>query len=71
MANSLVPRPPDSMGLSEDSYRLLFDESPLPIWLFDPQSYQLLAVNDAAVDLYSYTRAELLAMKVTRGARGR
>jgi two-component system cell cycle sensor histidine kinase/response regulator CckA len=65
MANSLVPRPPDSMGLSEDSYRLLFDESPLPIWLFDPQSYQLLAVNDAAVDLYSYTRAELLAMKVT------
>ncbi len=53
------------MGLSEDSYRLLFDESPLPIMLFDPQSFQLLAVNDAVVDLYAYTRAELLGMKLT------
>jgi two-component system cell cycle sensor histidine kinase/response regulator CckA len=55
----------DGLLRSEARYRLLFEESPLPITLFDPASFQLLAVNDAAVRLYGYSREELLAMKLT------
>jgi two-component system, cell cycle sensor histidine kinase and response regulator CckA len=55
----------DGLLRSEARYRLLFEESPLPITLFEPASFQLLAVNDAAVRLYGYSREELLAMKLT------
>ena len=43
---------------SEQRYRLLFDASPLPIYLVDLATYQFLAVNDAAVAQYGWSRAE-------------
>ena len=54
-----------SRDLSGERYRVLFDQSPLPILVFDHDSLQLLEVNDAAVELYGYTRAEMLAMKLS------
>ena len=39
-------------------YRALFDNSPLPTWVCDPASHSLLAVNEAAVRHYGYTREE-------------
>jgi two-component system, cell cycle sensor histidine kinase and response regulator CckA len=53
------------LRLSEERYRVLFEASPLPILLFDPESVRILAANDAAVMLYGYSREELLAMCVT------
>ncbi len=50
---------------SEERYRLLFDRSPLPLWLFDVASRRFLAVNQAAVDHYGYTRDEFLRLSVT------
>ena len=47
---------------SEEQYRLLFDSNPHPMWVYDPDSLAFLAVNDSAVHLYGYTRAEFLAM---------
>ncbi len=41
---------------------LLFDASPLPMWVYCFDSLSLLAVNDAAVDLYGYPRDEFLSM---------
>ena len=42
-------------------YRQLFERSPLPMWVYDTASLGFLAVNDAAIRRYGYTRAEFLA----------
>ena len=47
---------------SEARYRLLFENSPLPKWLYDTETLRFLAVNDAAVLLYGYAREEFLQM---------
>jgi two-component system cell cycle sensor histidine kinase/response regulator CckA len=49
---------------SEERYRSLFDTLPLPMWVVDRDSLQFLAVNQAAVERYGYTREELLGMTV-------
>jgi PAS domain S-box-containing protein len=47
-----------------EEYRLLFDSNPHPMWVFDAETLAFLAVNDAAVRLYGYSRAEFLAMTI-------
>ena len=49
---------------SEESYRLLFESNPLPLWVFDVDTLAFLAVNDAAVRHYGYSRQEFLAMTI-------
>ncbi len=44
-------------------YRMLFESSPLPMWVVDDETLGFLAVNDAAVRLYGYSRQEFLAMR--------
>ncbi|SPP94588.1 conserved protein of unknown function [Bradyrhizobium vignae] len=46
------------------SFRLLFDNNPMPMWVFDAQTKQFLSVNDAAVQHYGYSRATFLRMKL-------
>ncbi|MEJ0071143.1 MAG: PAS domain S-box protein [Pseudomonadota bacterium] len=48
--------------ISEQSFRYLFDNSPLPQWLLDPATLKFLAVNDAAITVYGYSRDEFLTM---------
>ncbi len=43
-------------------YRQLFDGSPLPMWIFDIDTWRFLEVNEAACDVYGYSREEFLAM---------
>ena len=40
----------------------LFDRAPVPMWVFDRESLRFLAVNDAAVAKYGYSREEFLAL---------
>jgi PAS domain S-box-containing protein len=47
---------------SERAYRTLFDESPLPMWVFQPD--RLLGVNEAAIQLYGFDREEIPYMQV-------
>ena len=47
---------------SEEQYRLLFEQNPHPMWVHDTQTLGFLAVNDAAVRHYGYTRDEFLSM---------
>src|SRR5690242_1325477 len=47
-------------------YRMLFETSPLPMWVVDDETLGFLAVNDAAVRLYGYSREEFLAMTAER-----
>jgi PAS domain S-box-containing protein len=49
---------------SEQRYRMLFDANPQPMWVFDRETLRFLAVNDAAVLHYGYTREEFLAMTI-------
>lgn len=46
----------------EKQYRLLFESNPLPMWVFDCETLRFLAVNDAAVRHYGYSREEFLSM---------
>jgi diguanylate cyclase (GGDEF)-like protein/PAS domain S-box-containing protein len=48
----------------EVSFRLLFDENPVPMCVFDHETLQFLAVNQAFLDHYGYRREQLLAMSI-------
>jgi PAS domain S-box-containing protein len=49
---------------SEERYRLLFESNPEPMWVWEWGSMRFLAVNNAAVRHYGYTREEFLAMTI-------
>ncbi len=49
---------------NEDQYRALFENNPDPLWVFDRKTHAFLAVNDAAVNQYGYSREEFLAMTI-------
>jgi len=48
----------------EQRYRLLFMNSPHPMWVYDLESLAFLAVNKAAVSRYGYSEAEFLSMTI-------
>ncbi len=49
---------------SEENYKILFERSPLPLWIYDKETFQFLEVNDAAINLYGYSRDEFQQMDV-------
>lgn len=49
---------------SEERHRRLFENSPQPMWVFDRETLAFLAVNDAALRHYGYSREEFLAMTI-------
>ena len=46
----------------EASFQLLFHQLPLPMWVVDGESLAFLAVNDAAVRKYGYSRDAFMGM---------
>ena len=50
---------------SEQRYRYMFEANPLPMWIRDEQSMEILAVNEAALKNYGYAREEFLNLKST------
>jgi two-component system, cell cycle sensor histidine kinase and response regulator CckA len=48
----------------EKQYRTLFETCPNPTWVYDAESLAFLAVNDAAVRQYGYSREEFLRMTI-------
>lgn len=50
---------------AEQQFRALFDRNPLPAWVYDLEDLRFLAVNEAAVDTYGYSRDDLLQRAVT------
>ncbi len=47
---------------NEQQYRLIFDGNPTPMWIFDHETLAFLVVNDAAIEVYGYSREEFLRM---------
>jgi PAS domain S-box-containing protein len=48
----------------EASFRMLFESNPLPMFVWDLETMGFLAVNDAAIDHYGYTREQFAGMTV-------
>ncbi|MEG4961046.1 MULTISPECIES: CHASE4 domain-containing protein [unclassified Microcoleus] len=49
---------------SEERYRLLFKNNPHPMWVYDLETLEFIAVNQAAIHHYGYSRDEFLNMTV-------
>ena len=49
---------------SEERYRLLFESTPQPIWVYNEETLAFQAVNEAATRIYGYSRDEFLSMTV-------
>lgn len=47
---------------SETRFRKMFESNPHPMWVHDFETFRFLAVNDAAVEKYGYSREEFLSM---------
>jgi PAS domain S-box-containing protein len=54
----------ESMRQSEEAHRLLFEKSPLPMWVVERETLRFLAVNDAAIRHYGYSRTEFLEINL-------
>ena len=53
-----------SLKRREASFRLLFDNNPMPMWVIDAGTLAFLKVNDAAIAHYGYSREAFLGMRV-------
>lgn len=45
-------------------YSALFYLNPFPSWIYDLKTFQILEVNQAAIDLYGYSKEEFLTLTV-------
>jgi two-component system cell cycle sensor histidine kinase/response regulator CckA len=52
----------DQLRESEQQYRLLFESNPNPMWVYDDSTWEFLAVNEAAIKRYGYSREKFLSM---------
>jgi PAS domain S-box-containing protein len=57
-------RAEEALRASEKQYRLLFQNNPNPMWVFDLETLAFLEVNTAAIEQYGYSREEFLGMKL-------
>jgi PAS domain S-box-containing protein len=53
------------LAAGEARFRRVFEGNPLPMWIADHATGGFIAVNEAALSLYGYSRAEFLALKAS------
>jgi len=56
----------DELRASEKKYRLLFESSPVPLWIVAKDDLKVIAANAAAATLYGYTPDDLWNMDVKK-----
>jgi len=49
---------------SQESFRILFEQHPHPMWVYDLETLRFLEVNQCATERYGYTREEFLSMTI-------
>jgi RNA polymerase sigma-70 factor (ECF subfamily) len=54
----------EGLRAAEARCRALLDSSPLPMWVYDPRTLAFLAVNEAAIERYDYSRKEFAALTI-------
>jgi len=65
MLKRAVARRTEDLRLSEERYRLLFNVGSDALLVVAADTQQLININTAAVELYGYSREELLALRIT------
>lgn len=55
-------RTEEGLKNSEATHRLLFDNNPIPMWVYDMKTLKFLKVNEAAIAKYGYSNDEFLLM---------
>lgn len=53
-----------SLIQSEKAYRLLFEANPQPMWVLEIPNQNFLAVNEAAIAKYGYSKEEFLSFRL-------
>jgi two-component system, NarL family, sensor histidine kinase UhpB len=56
----------ETVRASEKKYKLLFESNPMPMWMLDRETLQVLDVNEAAVNHYGYSKEEFLSLDATQ-----
>jgi PAS domain-containing protein len=59
-----VERRNAALADNERRYRFLFDSNPLPMWAWDAETTNILAVNEAAIEKYGYPRDTFLTLRI-------
>jgi len=59
-----VERRNAALADNERRYRFLFDSNPLPMWAWDAETTNILAINEAAIDKYGYGRETFLGLTI-------
>ncbi len=54
----------EKLKRSEERYRKLFDENPLPVLVYKEDDYSILRANNAAINKYEYSAEEFIKLKV-------
>jgi Amt family ammonium transporter len=49
----------------QELYQHLFDANPQPLWVYDTETLHIVAVNDAALHQYGYSREEFLNLAMS------
>ena len=54
----------EELRASEEQYRLLFEQSPLPMFIYDPKTLHFITANQSVIEKYGYSMEELKSMKI-------
>ena len=55
-------RAQEALRLSEEKYRILFNQNPMPMFMVELPGRKFIDVNNAAIDFYGYRKEEFLRM---------
>src|SRR5919198_276454 len=55
----------DALRQSGETYRVLFEENPNPVWMCDAETLRILAVNQAAIRTYGYSSEDFLSLTLS------
>lgn len=53
-----------TLAHSKLEYQFLFENNPIPMWVYDTNTLEFLNVNNAAIALYGYSKEEFLSMNI-------
>jgi len=62
--HGLISRYYNRLQLSEKQYRTYFEDNPAPMWIYHRETLRFIAVNDAAVLKYGYSKDEFYDMSI-------
>lgn len=54
----------EELKASEEQYRLLFKQNPIPMFIYDPNTLKFSTVNEAALDKYGYEEKEMIGLSI-------